>query len=98
MSPLHKIGNKELSPPHGSFNDLDLNLLPVGLAAMLLVNYVEVMSIDSLSLAGFQPLVGVGGAVSGAGLRLPAPHLLPHTLKRLNNRTAAVHGSSNLYL
>jgi len=62
-----------------------------GLSALLVVNYVDVMTVDSLSLAGFQGLTRVC-QVGGAGLRLPAH--LPHSVKQLN-LSAPV---TNLYL
>lgn len=63
-----------------------------GLAAVLLVNYVDVLAVDSLALAGFQALLKVP-EVGGAGLSLPAHHL-PHKLKQIN----LLAPDSNLYL
>ncbi len=60
---------------------------------MLLVNYVEVLAVDSLSLAGFACLLRVP-QVGVAGLRLPPPDHLPHTLKQMNLSTP----DTNLYL
>jgi hypothetical protein len=61
------------------------------LAAVLLVNYVDVLGVDSLSLSGFQSLLQVAEVV-GAGLQLPAH--LPHKLRQLNLPAT----DSNLYL
>jgi hypothetical protein len=64
-----------------------------GLSAVLLVNYVEVLAVDSLSLAGFACLLRVP-EVGVAGLRLPPPAHLPHTLKQMNLSAP----DTNLYL
>ena len=58
---------------------------------MLLVNYVDVLDVDSLSLSGFESVLRVAG-VGGAGLQLPAH--LPHKLRQLN----LPQTDSNLYL
>jgi hypothetical protein len=61
------------------------------LQAVLVVNYVEMMAVDSLSLEGFQAVLQV--AQLGRA-RLQLPDNLPQRLKQLN----LVPKDNNLYL